>query len=105
MQSVPLLAGASECVRLGIFSSLQPQNLRLARAVRWDAVGDDRRRHEVYPLLFDPQTAGGLLASVPASSADACLRALKEAGYQDSVAIGKVVPRDAYACSSEIVCV
>jgi selenide,water dikinase len=52
---VPLLAGARETVELGIFSSLQPQNVRLRRAIReLDAVA----KHPLYPLLFDPQTAG-----------------------------------------------
>ena len=104
MRAVPLLAGAAECVRRGIFSSLQPQNLRLARAVRWDAVQEDRHAHPTYPLIFDPQTAGGLLASVPAASAAACLEELRAAGYGQSAAIGEVVRRDELACSSEIVC-
>ncbi|MGB1409205.1 biotin carboxylase N-terminal domain-containing protein, partial [Alloalcanivorax venustensis] len=34
---VPLLPGALECVRRGIFSSLQPANLRLKRAVANEA--------------------------------------------------------------------
>eukprot|EP00959_Pyramimonas_sp_CCMP1952_P370475 7759071-Pyramimonas_sp.AAC.1 len=33
LYAVPLLAGAEEIVRRGIFSSLQPQNVRLSRAV------------------------------------------------------------------------
>src|SRR5207248_3038148 len=31
---VPLLAGARETIEIGIFSSLQPQNVRLRRAIR-----------------------------------------------------------------------
>ena len=59
---VPLLDGARETVALGIFSSLQPQNVRLRRAIReLETVA----KHPLYPLLFDPQTAGGLLAAVP----------------------------------------
>ena len=33
-------------------------------------------------LLFDPQTSGGLLLSVPAPSADALLQALLEGGHR-----------------------
>ncbi len=77
LERVPLLDGARETVALGIFSSLQPQNVRLRRAIRnLDAAA----RHPLYPLLFDPQTAGGLLAAVPASEAEACVAALRADG-------------------------
>ena len=87
LSALPLLDGAVECVEAGIVSSLQPANVRLRRALRnaEDFVKDPR-----YPLLFDPQTAGGLLASVPADQASACIRALKAAGYAQTAAIGRV---------------
>ena len=53
MGRVPLLPGAAECVAIGIFSSLQPANLRLKRAVANEA---QALTHPAYPLLFDPQT-------------------------------------------------
>jgi selenide, water dikinase len=87
LSALPLLHGAVDCVKAGIVSSLQPANLRLRRAVRnaADFVADAR-----YPLLFDPQTAGGLLASVPAAQAAACVQALKQAGYAQAAVIGRV---------------
>jgi selenide,water dikinase len=89
LDRVPLLDGAIDTVRSGIFSSLQPQNLRLRRAVLdAETVASDER----YPLIFDPQTAGGLLASVPADKADACLAELKRLGYARAAIIGAVMP-------------
>jgi selenide, water dikinase len=89
--AVTLIDGAAALVREGIFSSLQPQNLRLRRAVR---EADRAAKHAAWPLLFDPQTAGGLLASVPAEQAAACLAALQAAGYAHAVDIGTVTAGD-----------
>ena len=91
MGLVPTLPGAMECVAKGIMSSLQPANLRLKRGICNEA---EAMQHEVYPLLFDPQTAGGLLASVPADRVDECICKLKELGYPDTTVIGQVVEVD-----------
>jgi selenide, water dikinase len=89
---VPLLDGARETVALGIFSSLQPQNVRLRRAIReLDIVA----RHPLYPLVFDPQTAGGLLAAVPLAAAERCVADLRAAGYGAAAVIGLVAARSA----------
>lgn len=88
LSALPLLDGAVDCVKAGIVSSLQPANVRLRRALRnADEFVQDAR----YPLLFDPQTAGGLLASVPAAQADACVAALQAAGYAHAAVMGRVV--------------
>ena len=83
---VPLLDGARETVALGIFSSLQPQNVRLRRAIR--DLETSPRKHPLYPLLFDPQTAGGLLAAVPLGEAERCVAALRAAGYAGADVMG-----------------
>ena len=87
---VPLLDGARETVARGIFSSLQPQNVRLRRAIK---EVETVARHPLYPLLFDPQTAGGLLAAVPLGEAVRCVAALRAAGYGDADVIGYVTER------------
>ena len=93
LSALPLLDGAQECVAAGIVSSLQSANVRLRRALRnqEEFVHDPR-----YPLLFDPQTAGGLLASVPGDRATACVEALRSLGYVHTAVIGQVLaPGDA----------
>ena len=87
LPAVPLLEGLREIIALGIFSSLQPQNVRMRRAIdNLDRASID----PLYPALFDPQTAGGLLAALPQANADACLRALRAAGYAHAAVIGTV---------------
>ena len=88
LSTLPLLDGAVDCVKAGIFSSLQPANVRLRRALR---NGDDFNQDPRYPLLFDPQTAGGLLASVPAAHAANCVQALQAAGYVHAAVVGRVI--------------
>jgi selenide,water dikinase len=90
LSAIPLLPGAAETIALGITSSLQPQNVRLRRAIRdLEKVRDDPR----YPLLFDPQTAGGLLAGVPADAVEDCVAELRKAGYAQTAVIGEVRPQ------------
>ena len=90
LSALPLLDGAVETVAAGIVSSLQSANVRLRRALRNQA---DFVNHPRYPLIFDPQTAGGLLASVPADRAQACLGALHLCGYPHAAIIGRVLPQ------------
>lgn len=88
LNSVPLMDGAEDTAKAGILSSLQPQNVRLRRAVaNPEEAGNDPR----YPLIYDPQTAGGLLASVPAENADACVAKLIELGYARTMIVGEVL--------------
>ncbi|MGY8903047.1 MAG: selenide, water dikinase SelD [Burkholderiales bacterium] len=89
--ALPLLDGALETAAAGILSSLQPANVRLRRAIS-NRRGNQAQmlKHPAYPLIFDPQTAGGLLASVPSGNADACVAALKALGYPDTAVIGRI---------------
>ena len=90
LEALPVLAGARETAAAGILSSLQPANVRLRRALRNQEAA---LTHPNYPLLFDPQTAGGLLAGVPADRADACVAELHRLGYATAARIGRVLPR------------
>ena len=89
LAALPLLDGAAETAAAGILSSLQPANVRLRRTLRNQA---EALPHPNYPLLFDPQTAGGLLASVPAANAEDCIAALRRLGYTHAARIGCVLP-------------
>lgn len=87
LADLPLLPGALDCVKSGILSTLYPDNLRSKRAIsNLDVV----MNKDEFPLLFDPQTAGGLLASIPAQNAEACLRDLR-VNYPHAQIIGSAV--------------
>ncbi len=99
LQAVPVLDGALETSAAGFLSSLHPHNVRLRRAVAdvERCSGDPR-----YALLYDPQTAGGLLAGVPADRAGACVDDLRAHGYHDAAIIGTVEPRGQRAPGASI---
>jgi selenide,water dikinase len=81
LDALPALDGATELFAKGFASSLQPENLRARHLI--DGM-DKAARHPNLPLLFDPQTAGGLLAAVPAD---------RVADIADAVVIGEVRAR------------
>ena len=86
--AVPLLAGALECVRAGHI----PGGLKANREFAECVVGyDDGVSEDLRTMLFDPQTAGGLLISVAAEDAADLQRALSAAGVL-AARIGEVVP-------------
>lgn len=74
LASVPVLSGAEVLAGMGIASSVAPAN-RAACLGRIIAPNTARAA-----LLYDPQTAGGLLATVPAHKAGAVLAQLRAAG-------------------------
>lgn len=80
--AIPVLPGAEALSGAGHGSTLLPAN-RSALA-RMD-MGQSAKGE----LLFDPQTAGGLLAAVPSAGADALVSALRAAG-EPAARIGRV---------------
>ena len=84
--SIPVLEGALECIHAGHSPGGLIANRDFAECnVAYDpSVPDDIRT-----LLFDPQTAGGLLISVSAEDARPLTRSLQDAGVP-AVEIGEV---------------
>jgi selenide,water dikinase len=84
---VPLLEGALECVRHGCVPGGLKSNRNFAEGcVEYvDDVPEDVRT-----LLYDPQTAGGLLISAAAADAERLVAQLNDAGV-NGVEIGDVV--------------
>ncbi len=84
IDGLPLYDGAAALARDGESSSMLPENLALAGLLRGDVEPSMRA------VLFDPQTAGGLLAGIPAEQAETCVAALRAAGHTHAAVIGRV---------------
>ncbi|MFP6809097.1 MAG: selenide, water dikinase SelD [Pseudomonadales bacterium] len=84
MDKLPILEGARDVIsRQGITSTLHESNRAASPRVLFT-------KHPSYELLFDPQTSGGLLVSLPSARADACVEALRKTGYHSAEIIGCV---------------
>jgi selenide,water dikinase len=91
LAAIPLYAGARDLATEGVVSTLLPENL-VGGGIMRNAFDGDLNK-VACALLFDPQTAGGLLAGIPESRAAECVAALRAVGYADAAVIGSV--RDA----------
>ncbi|KAL3145556.1 hypothetical protein ABBQ32_003381 [Trebouxia sp. C0010 RCD-2024] len=87
VSSIPMLPGAAECAAAGVLSSLHSQNAKASAAVENP---EQAIQHESWPLLVDPQTGGGLLATIPEGATADCIQQLHEAGYPTACLIGHV---------------
>ena len=86
---IPFLSGAIECIRAGYIPGGLNNNRDFAEClVEYDA----DIPADVRALLFDPQTAGGLLISVASEDADHLIESLVRTGVP-AVKIGAVVSR------------
>jgi len=88
INQIPLLEGALDCVRAGNLPGGLKNNREFAECV----VGyEEGIPEEFRTILFDPQTAGGLLIAVAPESLLHLIRALNVAGVP-AVEIGEVTP-------------
>ena len=86
---VPLLSGALELATFGLLTSGDKTNREYIGS---DVSIDSKIDANVVKLLFDPQTAGGMLISVPQAWADQLLQRLR-GNYPRAAIIGRVMKR------------
>tara|TARA_R110001592_G_scaffold10098_4_gene52608 strand:- start:629 stop:2875 length:2247 start_codon:yes stop_codon:yes gene_type:complete len=91
LSSLPLLDGVIELMQKGFYSSLHEQNKQIEqKMVAYIDLASEENQPILKEILFDPQTAGGLLAGIPANNSQECLQELKSLGYQHACVIGVV---------------
>jgi len=85
---LPIYPGAIEMYRKGEGTGSNLPNramVEVSMTMRVELSGPDEQ------ILFDPQTSGGLLLSVPGTEADALVRALEAAGVAVAARVAEVV--------------
>jgi selenide,water dikinase len=85
---IPMIEGALECVRSGHIPAGLKANREFAECV---VQYEEGIPEDLKTILFDPQTAGGLLISIAATAAAELQRALSQSGVP-ALDIGEVLP-------------
>ena len=85
-KTIPLFDGVCELFEKAYFASIAGKNYESLRSVLTVDVNNQN-----FPALFDPQTSGGLLFSVPPHLAESCLKALYQNGVSKACVIGEVI--------------
>lgn len=100
LQSLPALPGALALLARGERSTFHPENARMARALAVEpAIKGDPR----LDLIYDPQTAGGLLLAFADSQVPQALAQLRAAGYGEAAVIGEITAARPDGAAAEIV--
>ena len=87
--AVPVLDGAMELAAAGLLTSADKTNREY---IGEDIEIDETVDKNLVKLLFDPQTAGGMLISISPDRADDLLTRLRE-NYPQAEIIGRVLER------------
>jgi selenide,water dikinase len=87
-EQLPLYPHALQMYKKGETTGSNAANRKLAEGFLRRKPSLSREEEE---LLFDPQTSGGLLLSVPAAQADSLLTELRKGGVQTAARVGGVI--------------
>ncbi len=85
---LPFYPNALQMYRKGETTGSNEANRRLAEGMLKKMRSLSREQEE---LLFDPQTSGGLLLSIPSQKADHLIKELKKTGVEAAALVGEVV--------------
>ncbi len=83
VSSLPLYAGVAECLRDGVMPGAIERN-QAHTAPHLECVSD----HVALPVMFDPQTSGGLLVALPREDAEVFIAAMHDRGHKRTCIIG-----------------
>ncbi len=92
-KKIPVLESAHSMALAGHQSSLFQANARYANNCGETGAA---KLLTNFPLVFDPQTSGGLLFSLPVGNAEKCVSQLIASGYHSACVIGEIIQKDTF---------
>ncbi|NQU43394.1 selenide, water dikinase SelD, partial [bacterium] len=100
LESLPVLGPVQACLEQGILSGSIESNQEYSWA--WLRV-EDSEAEKALPVLFDPQTSGGLLVALPEEKAAGYVGEMRERGHEAASIIGRVRERSGSQREGEVV--
>jgi len=91
MSALPVFGIVEECLKNDILPGAIERNQEYSMA--WVKV-EDTGSKENLPILYDPQTSGGLLISMPEKMAQSFVKEMKKRGHESTSIIGRIVKQD-----------
>jgi selenide,water dikinase len=88
VDQIPIIPEAKKFAGMGFVPGGAKKNRAFRESMVVNNAGVDKVMEDI---LFDPQTSGGLLMSLPENSAHDLLESLNAAGLEDAALIGEVV--------------
>jgi selenide,water dikinase len=86
---VPFIPETLEFARMGLI----PEGLYNNQEFRVNMVKSNKVDEVLLSILYDPQTSGGLLISVPPEKAEALLASIRQAGDEEAAIVGQVIDK------------
>jgi len=91
LEKLPVFPAVERCLANGLMSGAIERNAEYAMG--WMHV-DEACPETLLPILYDPQTSGGLMVALPMERAEAYVQALRERGNAAAAVVGVVRPLD-----------
>jgi selenide, water dikinase len=89
MDRLPIMGESLEMYRIGVTTGVNNHNRELVgKVARFEKDFPDWHRE----IVYDPQTSGGLLVSLPHSQGEDLANALRRAGVEEARLVGRVEP-------------
>ncbi len=88
-EQMPVIEGAEDLAKMGII----PGGMYTNRKYMEGAVENHCKNEAMLDIMYDPQTSGGLLISIPQGQRDKALKALENTGKTPFAEVGRVTEK------------
>lgn len=101
LSALPVLAAVEGCLSAGILSGAIERNRQYA--LEWIDTSALEGDDSALPILYDPQTSGGLLIALPEASAERLVEQLRDDGNEAASIVGHIEEPDGEASPSRAI--